>query len=236
MLGVAGLVVYEPRRADPLLELRLFRSVPFSAAIVMALFGAVRVRRVPVRHDAVPAGRPRHVGARGRAVPAAGRGADRGAVAAHRPARRQRAGRGCRWWSPGCTLAAGGVASLALTRPRRCRPCWRSTCCSGVCLGTVQPADHQHGGRPGCRARWPGWRPRWPPTGRQTGTTLGVAIAGTIVGSALAGAAGVHRRGAAVWWLVLGLGVGIVVLGLLSTGRWARHRRRAAALFEGLKR
>ena len=26
-----------PRRADPLLELRLFRSVPFSAAIVMAL-------------------------------------------------------------------------------------------------------------------------------------------------------------------------------------------------------
>ncbi|MGC1281376.1 MAG: MFS transporter, partial [Streptosporangiaceae bacterium] len=35
--GVAGILVYEPRRADPLLELRLFRSVPFSAAIVTAL-------------------------------------------------------------------------------------------------------------------------------------------------------------------------------------------------------
>ena len=35
--GVAGILVYEPRRADPLLELRLFRSVPFSAAIVSAL-------------------------------------------------------------------------------------------------------------------------------------------------------------------------------------------------------
>lgn len=35
--GVAGLLGYESRRAGPLLELRLLRSVPFSAAIVMAL-------------------------------------------------------------------------------------------------------------------------------------------------------------------------------------------------------
>jgi hypothetical protein len=38
-----------------------------------------------------------------------------------------------------------------------------------------------------------------------------------------------------VWWLVLGLGVGILVLGLLSTGRWASDTAaRAAALFEGV--
>ncbi|MGD6747341.1 DHA2 family efflux MFS transporter permease subunit [Streptomyces sp. BH106] len=36
-LGTACLVGYELRRADPLLELRLFRSVPFSSAIVTAL-------------------------------------------------------------------------------------------------------------------------------------------------------------------------------------------------------
>ena len=36
-LSGLGILRYEPRRADPLLELRLFRSVPFSAAIVMAL-------------------------------------------------------------------------------------------------------------------------------------------------------------------------------------------------------
>ena len=35
--GVAGILVYEPHRTDPLLELRMFRSVPFSAAIVSAL-------------------------------------------------------------------------------------------------------------------------------------------------------------------------------------------------------
>src|SRR6266545_3216575 len=39
VLGVVGIVWYEPRRVDPLLELRLFRSVPFSSAILMALFG-----------------------------------------------------------------------------------------------------------------------------------------------------------------------------------------------------
>ncbi|WP_207394157.1 efflux MFS transporter permease [Actinomadura formosensis] len=38
VLGVLGILGYEPRRADLLLELRLFRSVPFSAAILMALF------------------------------------------------------------------------------------------------------------------------------------------------------------------------------------------------------
>ncbi|MEV6621348.1 MFS transporter, partial [Amycolatopsis sp. NPDC051114] len=43
LLLVAGLAAfallrYEPRRADPLLELRLFRSVPFTGAIAMALF------------------------------------------------------------------------------------------------------------------------------------------------------------------------------------------------------
>src|SRR5437763_10005260 len=36
-LGTARILRSEPRRADPLLELRLFRSVPFSAAIAMAL-------------------------------------------------------------------------------------------------------------------------------------------------------------------------------------------------------
>src|SRR5581483_7934838 len=39
VLGALALAGYEPRRTDPLLELRLFRSVPFSAAISTALWG-----------------------------------------------------------------------------------------------------------------------------------------------------------------------------------------------------
>ena len=71
--------------------------------------------------------------------------------------------------------------------------------------------------------------------GRQTGTTLGVAIAGTILGSAASrGAMAFTGAEHGVWWLVLGLGVGILALGLLSTGRWAlASAKRAAALFGG---
>jgi MFS family permease len=59
--------------------------------------------------------------------------------------------------------------------------------------------------------------------GRQTGTTLGVAISGTVA------------AGPTVWWLVSGLGVGIVTLALLSTGRHARMTAtRAASLFEAV--
>ena len=70
---------------------------------------------------------------------------------------------------------------------------------------------------------------------RQTGTTLGVAIAGTILGSAASrGAMAFTGAEHGVWWLVLGLGVGILALGLLSTGRWAlASAKRAAALFDG---
>jgi len=73
-------------------------------------------------------------------------------------------------------------------------------------------------------------------TGRQTGTALGVAIAGTIVGSAATQDGTAFTNAArGVWWLLLGLGVGIVVLGLLSTGRGAIDTaNRAATLFEGV--
>jgi hypothetical protein len=67
-------------------------------------------------------------------------------------------------------------------------------------------------------------------TGRQTGTTLGVAISGTIVGSALGrGGAAFTSAEHGVWWMVLGLGVGIGALGLLSTGRWALNTAARAA-------
>jgi len=75
-------------------------------------------------------------------------------------------------------------------------------------------------------------------TGRQTGTTLGVAIAGTIVGSSLANgrrAYTIAEHG--VWWLILALGIGILVLGLVGTGRWAKGTaERAVELFEEVDR
>lgn len=73
-----------------------------------------------------------------------------------------------------------------------------------------------------------------PSAGRHTGTTLGVAISGTIVGSAMArGGMAFTSAEHAVRWTALGLGAGIAVLALLSTGRRASGAAaRAAALFE----
>ena len=58
---------------------------------------------------------------------------------------------------------------------------------------------------------------------RETGTTLGVAVAGTIVGTTASASppaftAAEHR----VWWPVLGLGLAILTLALLSSTRWAQ--------------
>jgi MFS family permease len=107
----------------------------------------------------------------------------------------------------------------------------------GIALGTVNPpiTNSAVSGMPASMA---GVAASLASTGRQAGTTLGVAISGTIVGPAL-GHGGTAFTSAArgVWWLVLGLGIGILVLGLLSTGRWALDTAgRAAALFEQVDR
>jgi hypothetical protein len=75
-------------------------------------------------------------------------------------------------------------------------------------------------------------------SGRQIGVTLGVAVAGTIVGAtATRDAAAFTGAAHTVWWLLAGLGLGIVVLALLSTGRWALGTAdRAAGLFAELDR
>jgi hypothetical protein len=107
----------------------------------------------------------------------------------------------------------------------------------GSALGTVNPpiTNSAVSGMPGSMA---GVAASLASTGRQTGTALGVAISGTIVGSALAhGGPAFSSAARGVWWLVLGLGAGILALGLLSTGRWAQGTAaRAAALFEQVDR
>jgi hypothetical protein len=103
----------------------------------------------------------------------------------------------------------------------------------GIFLGTINPpiTNTAVSGMPRSMA---GVATSLASAGRQTGTTLGVAISGTIVGSALGrGGMAFTRAEHGVWWLVLGLGAGILILALLSTGRWATGTAgRAAALFE----
>jgi EmrB/QacA subfamily drug resistance transporter len=236
VLGVLGVLGYEPRRVDPLLELRLFRSVPFSAAILMALFalcafGAflfvttlylqnVRgMSALTAGLSLLPVGvlimvlspfTGRLVGGRGPRLPLVVSGA---------------------------ALALGGGASIWLGPATPLPAVLAIYALFGIFLGTVNPpiTNTAVSGMPRSMA---GVAASVASAGRQTGTTLGVAIAGTIVGSA-ASRGGVEFTSAehGVWWLVLGLGVGIEVLGLLSTGRWALGTAgRAATLFEEVDR
>ncbi|MBE8523511.1 MFS transporter [Amycolatopsis sp. H6(2020)] len=219
-LGLVAILVYEPRRADPLLELRLFRSVSFSGAIVMALFalcgfGAFLFVTTQYLQD-VRGMTPLTAGLCLLPVgvlvlvlsPRTGR-----FVGAHGP----------RWplVAAGAALAAGGAVSAFLGPATPLPAVLASFLLFGVFLGAVNPpiTNTAVSGMPGSMA---GVAASLASAGRQTGTTLGVALAGT----------GTTHGG---WWLVAGLGAGLVVLALLGTGRRAAATAgRAAALFDEL--
>jgi NAD/NADP transhydrogenase alpha subunit len=68
-------------------------------------------------------------------------------------------------------------------------------------------------------------------TSRQVGQALGVAIVGSILGYAAAGASGAGLAGAShpAWWLIAGCGVAVMALGTVSTGAWALRTARSSA-------
>ncbi|HTT50375.1 MAG TPA: MFS transporter [Streptosporangiaceae bacterium] len=231
VLGAAGIVGYEPRRVDPLLELRLFRSVPFSAAILMAVFalcgfGAFLFATTLYLQDV-------------RGLPALAAGlcllpVGVAVVLLSPVTGRLVSTRGPRLplVAAGTALALGGGASLWLGPATPLPAVLAVYLLFGVFLGAVNPpiTNTAVSGMPRSMA---GVAASLASAGRQTGTTVGVAISGTIVGSALArGGTAFTSAARGVWWLAFGLGAGLLVLGLFSTGRRAvRSAQLAAAQF-----
>jgi EmrB/QacA subfamily drug resistance transporter len=217
-LGAAGILAYEPSRADPLLELRLFRSVSFSAAIVMALFalcgfGVFLFSTTQYLQD-VRGTTPLTAGLCLLPVGVL--------VLVLSPRTGRFVGtRGPRWplVVAGVALAAGGAVSAGLGPATPLPVVLATFLLFGLFLGTVNPpiTNTAVSGMPGSMA---GVAASLASAGRQTGTTLGVALSGP---------------GHGVWWLVAGLGAALVALALLSTGRRAAATAdRAAALFDEL--
>ncbi|TCC57006.1 DHA2 family efflux MFS transporter permease subunit [Kribbella pittospori] len=68
-------------------------------------------------------------------------------------------------------------------------------------------------------------------TSRQVGASLGVAIAGTILTASLVGTleTGFVEAAKLCWFVIAGCGVLVVVLGLITTGAWARRTAEAVA-------
>jgi len=232
--ALAGLLLYEPRRADPLLDLRFFRSVPFSGATLIAvsafaaLAGFLFLNTLYLQDarglSALHAGLYTLPMAAMTAVfaPLSGR------LVAARGARLP-------------LILAGTAMTLAilpLTRLTTTTPdavLIGSYLLFGIGFGLVNApiTNTAVSGMPRAQA---GVAAAVASTSRQVGGSLGVAVIGAAVVSGFDGsmATGFAAASHAGWWIVAGCGLAVLTLGVLTTGRRARATadRTAAELID----
>jgi EmrB/QacA subfamily drug resistance transporter len=218
-LGAAsliGLLRWEPRRPEPLIDLGLFRNPPFSGAVLIAicafsaLGGFLFLNTLYLQET------------RGLSALAAGLYTlpMAGATALVSPlAGRLVATRGTRL---PLQIAGGAMAlgMLPLTWAGPDTPVWPllvGYLMFGVGFGMVNTpiTNTAVSGMPRERA---GVAAAIASTSRQVGSALGVAVIGAVLASG---------RGDAGWWILFGLGVAVLLLGRLSTGAWARDHTAA---------
>jgi EmrB/QacA subfamily drug resistance transporter len=236
LVATVTLLAYEPRRVDPLLELRFFRSAPFSGATAIAIcaFGAFsgflflntlylqEVRGLP----ALQAGlctlplavmtlifaplSGRLVGSRGPRIPLLAAGA---------------------------AMCAGGLMLTGLARDTSLVWLLASYVVFGLGFGLVNApiTNTALSGMPRSQA---GVAAAVASTSRQVGAALGVAVVGSVLSSGLAGPL---KTGFAVashpaWWIVSGCGLAVLGIGALTTGPWAvGTAERTAHLFDSAR-
>ena len=220
--AVAGLLVYEPRRDEPLLDLRFFRSAPFSGAALIAIsalaaLGGFLFLNTLYLQDvrglsALDAGLYTLPLAAviGFASPLSGR------IVARRGPRLPLV-------VSGLATTAGGVLLTGLTPATSTGFLMAAYVILGIGLGMVNApiTTTAVAGMPLAQA---GVAAAVASTSRQVGVTLGVAVVGSVVTSALHGPlrAGFTQASHVGWWVVAGCGTAVLLIGLLTTGRWAR--------------
>jgi EmrB/QacA subfamily drug resistance transporter len=230
--ALVGILVVEPRREEPLLDLRFFRSIPFAGSIAItilafAAFGAFLFINTLYLQDA-----------RGLSAIQAGLATLPLALVAMfvSPLSGRIVGRRGPRLPLVCSGVAYFVACTMLTRLDLQTPLpWLlfAYAILGVGFGSVNApvTNAAVSGMPRAQA---GVAAATATTSRQLGQTLGVAIAGAILNSASSGPA--HAGFAAathpVWWLMAACGAAIAVLGFVVSGTRARASaaRTAAAL------
>jgi len=230
--ALISLIAYEPRRDEPLLDLRFFRSAPFSGATVIAIcaFAALggllflnTLYLQDVRgYSALRAGLyllP--IGAMTLLLaPVTGR-----IVAARGPR--------LPLIVAGITTIAGGIMLTRLTRDTSVGYLVACYVVLGIGCGTVNApiTNTAMSGMPRSQA---GVAAGIASTSRQVGSTLGVAVLGATVLSSLHGSLrlGFVDASRVGWWIIAGCGVVILLVGLATSGRWARStaERTAATL------
>jgi EmrB/QacA subfamily drug resistance transporter len=232
-LAAIGLVLYEPRRREPLLDVRFFRSVPFSGTTLIAISGfaalsgylflnALYLQQVrglsPLEAGlfSLPSAAITAVLAplTGRFV--ASRGARLPLIIA------------------GSGLLVSGLILTQLSADWPLALLLLPYVAFGVGFGTLNSpiTNTAVSGMPRAQA---GVAAAVASTSRQLGAALGVAIIGSVVTSHVSGsfATGFTPASHLGWWIMAGCGVVVLAMGILTTSRWARRTAdTAAATFE----
>jgi EmrB/QacA subfamily drug resistance transporter len=224
-----ALVGYELRREQPLLEIRFFRSAPFSGAsaiavCVFAATGGFLFLNTLYLQEARGLS-PLHAGLY--MLPMAG------TMLIASPLSGQLTGRR----GPRLPLLLGGtcllLAALMLTGLGPSTSTlflFSAYVLFGAGSGLVNPpiTNTAVSGMPPAQA---GVAAAVASTSRQVGMTLGVAVVGAVAGGTAASALGTGFAAAThpSWWIVAALGLAVVILGGLTTSRWARATARLTA-------
>ena len=224
LAALLALLWYEPRRAEPLIDLRFFRSAPFSGATLIALsaFSALggflflstlylqNVRGLNALHAGLwmlPMALPiflcapmsgRLVGNRGPRLPLL---------------------------IAGTAMTASSLLFAAFEAETSDITLFLGYVLFGIGFGFVNApiTNTAVSGMPRAQA---GVAAAVSSTSRQLGQTLGVAVVGAVLVSGVGSSpyrevfVSAARPG---WWILVGCGVSVLVLGALTSGRWARR-------------
>ncbi|MFB6715139.1 MULTISPECIES: MFS transporter [unclassified Streptomyces] len=235
-LAVVGLLLYEPRRAEPLIDLRFFHSAPFSGATAIAVcaFAALsgflflntlylqNVRGLSALHAGLymlPMAALTFV-----CAPLSGR-----LVGSRGPR--------LSLLVAGVTMTACGLLFAAFDAETDNVLLFTGYVLFGLGFGMVNApiTNTAVSGMPRSQA---GVAAAVASTSRQVGGTLGVAVIGAVLAAGVAGTG--SPRGAAyavafvdaskpAWWVLTGCGVCVLLVGALTSGHWARETARRTA-------
>ncbi|MFF9894637.1 MFS transporter [Streptomyces longispororuber] len=222
LAALAGLLLYEPRREEPLIDLRFFRSAPFSGATVIAicafasLGGFLFLSTLYLQDvrglDALHAGlwmlpmaamtlvcaplSGRLVGARGPRLPLL---------------------------IAGVAMTASGVLLAAFEAENENGTRFLAYILFGIGFGVVNApiTNTAVAGMPRAQA---GVAAAVASTSRQIGQTLGVAVIGAVLASGVTRsyAADFTEASRPAWWIITACGAAVLTVGTLTSGPWAR--------------
>src|SRR5580692_13188 len=222
-VALVTLLLYEPRRHEPLLDLRFFRSAPFSGATVIAvsafatLGGFLFLNTLYLQdvrgYSALHAGlltlplaavtvvfaplSGRMISIRGPRIPL---------IVA------------------GICMSGGALMLTGLTAQQSTSWLLASYVLFGIGFGVVNApiTNTAVSGMPRAQA---GVAAAMASTSRQVGQSLGVAVVGSAVTSVMVGPmrTGLTAASHVGWWIITGCGLVVLVVGLVTSGRWARR-------------